>query len=321
MNKENGKIPAGNNSQVDNSKQEFKSSQFSSPYTSEDTAQRNFAIPEELRRLKQWGVAKAIWNDEKGKFEKFPFQTNGQPAKTNDSRTWSHFYNVRNAEHLAFFFNRSHTGMDFDSVIHNGEIEKWVIEDFIEPIGSYTEISVSGTGIHILVRGGKPKGLGSKISLKDGHSIEIYDSGRFFLLTGNVYRGYRELKPLDQETFFRDYIKSEFEGPVQPRKIGNGIKDVESIIKILTPYWAKGSGNLHFMMLRLAGYVASCGGNESDLQQIISELIRRTGNGQSRPRIVSNAYRNSKIRLNEGGKVSGRNSLKEIMEVIANEPR
>lgn len=284
-----------------------------------DKVQRNFSIPEELRKLKQWGFAKAIWNPDKGKHEKYPFQINGRLAKSNDSHTWSYFYNVRNAEYLAFFFDYNYTGLDFDKVINEGEIEKWVIDDFIKPIGSYTEISVSGTGIHILVRGRKPNGLGSKILLKNGNSIEIYDSARFFLLTGNVYANYKELKPLDQDTFFKDYIKQEWEPPELPRKIRNGINDIEPIIRILTPYWANGSGNLHFLMLRLSGYVASCGGNENDLQRIIKELIARTGNGQYRPRIVKKAFENSKNRLHDGGKVAGANSLKEILKVIANE--
>ncbi len=291
------------------------------PFTERAYAERNFSIPLELRKLKQWGTAKAIWNQSKGKYEKFPIQANGQPAKSNDSRTWTHFFNVRNAEYLAFFFNSGYTGLDFDDVIHNGKIEEWVLDDFIRPIGSYTEISVSGNGIHIIVRGKKPRGLGSKILLKDGHSIEIYDSLRFFLLTGNVYGNYKELRSLDQESFFHDYIKQELEGPELPRKIGDGIKDIETVIRILEPYWARGAGNLHFLMLRLSGYVASCGGTEDDLQLIIRELVKRTGQGQYRQQIVSRAFQSSKSRLNEGGKVSGRNSLKEIMEAINNEQR
>lgn len=289
------------------------------PFTEQDYAERNFSLPIELRKLKQWGTAKAIWNADKGKYEKFPFQSNGQPAKSNDSRTWTYFFNVRNAEYLAFFFDSGYTGLDFDDVLHDGKIEEWVINDFVEPINSYTEESVSGTGIHIIVRGKKPRGLGPKILLKDGHSIEIYDSLRFFLLTGNVYENHKELRSLDQESFFKDNIKPDFEGPELPRKMGNGIKDIETVIRILRPYWAKGTGNLHFLMLRLSGYVASCGGSENDLQLIIRELVKRTGNGQYRQQIVSRAFQSSKSRLNEGGKVSGRNSLREIMEVIANE--
>lgn len=296
------------------------------PFSLPEHAERNFSIPFELRKQKQWGIAKAIWNEEKGKHEKYPFQINGELAKSNDPATWTYFHNVRNAELLAYFFNGKYTGMDFDHVIHNGIIEDWVIVDFVEHIGSYTEISVSGTGIHIIVRGKKPRGLGSKISLKNGHSIEIYDSGRFFLLTGNIYQDHKEIKSLDQESFFKDYVKPDFEGPDLPVKIGDGIRDLDQIIRILEPYWKKGTGSLHFLMLRLSGYVASCGGNEEDLQTIIRKLIKRTGNGQYRPYVVGNAFRKSRERLEfnmkvpkeQRLKVSGRGSLLEIMEEIAN---
>ena len=288
--------------------------------------ERNFSIPFELRKLKQWGTAKATWNPDRGKFEKIPFQVSGIPAKSNDTRTWTFFHNVRNAEHLAFFFNHDYTGLDFDHVVENGKIQDWVLNDFIKPIGSYTEFSVSVTGIHIIVRGQKPRGVGSKLQLKDGQSIEIYDSGRFFLLTGKVYMDYREIKPLDQEAFFHDYVKPDFEGPDLPVKIGSGLNDIEGIIRMLEPYWKMGSGNLHFLMLRLSGYVASCGGTESDLQFIIRELVKRTQNGQYRSQIVANAFRKSRERLEYNMKVpkeqrlrvSGRESLMEIMEVIAN---
>ena len=312
-----------------NDKMISKHENINIPFTKQEHANRNFSIPLELRKLKQWGTAKATWNQDKGKYEKFPFQVSGVPAKSNDPRTWTYFHNVRNAEYLAFFFNCDYTGLDFDHVVDNGEVQDWVLRDFIKPIESYTEISVSGTGIHIIVRGQKPKGLGSKLQLKDGHAIEIYDSGRFFLLTGNVYMDYREIKPLDQEAFFHDYVKLNFEGPNLPVKIGSGLNDVEGIIRTLESYWKIGSGNLHFLMLRLSGYVASCGGTESDLQFIIRELVKRTQNGQYRPQIVANAFRKSRERLEYNTKVpkeqrlkvSGRNSLLEIMEVIANEQR
>ncbi len=75
------------------------------PFTSPEHVERNFSIPFELRKRKQWGLAKAIWNPERGKYEKFPFQVSGIPAKSNDPMTWTHFHNVRNAEFLSFFFN------------------------------------------------------------------------------------------------------------------------------------------------------------------------------------------------------------------------
>lgn len=95
-----------------------------------------------------------------------------------------------------------------------------------------------------------------------------------------------------------------------------GIKDIETVISVLTPYWTKGSETLHFLMLRLSGYLASCGANEDQFAHVINELIVRMRNGQFRERIVRNAFRNSVARLKNGGTVAGLRSVEEMMEVI-----
>lgn len=282
------------------------------PYSLECYANRNFSIPYELRVLRQWGIARAIWNQDKGKYEKFPFQINGQPAKSNDPETWTYFHNVRNVEYLAFFFNSDYTGLDFDNVIHDGKIEEWVIRDFIKRIGSYTEVSVSGNGIHIILNDPKPKGLGSKLLLKDGHSIEIYDSLRFFLLTGNVYGDYREIKTLDQESFFADYIKPEFNGLPIAINPGTAKIDREEMVQILTPYWAKANGRRNDLTLAIAGFIARSGGTEDDAIFVISRLCELTGKGCDH---VSGA----KYAFHKEGKIRGFTTLKQIMEEIGND--
>ncbi|MEK3719274.1 phage NrS-1 polymerase family protein [Paenibacillus sp. FSL H8-0034] len=74
------------------------------------------------------------------------------------------------------------TGIDLDKCIDpdTGAIESWA-EDIIRGMDSYTEFSVSGTGFHIIVKGTIP----GKKNRKD--KIEMYDSQRFFVVTGNVF--------------------------------------------------------------------------------------------------------------------------------------
>lgn len=57
----------------------------------------------------------------------------------------------------------------------------------IERLDSYTEISPSGTGVHIICKGILPKGS-RKAELQPGTDIEMYDTGRFFTVTGTVLR-------------------------------------------------------------------------------------------------------------------------------------
>lgn len=66
--------------------------------------------------------------------------------------------------------------------------------EHIERAGSYADISTSGTGIHILLRGELPEGVKAIEAALPDHSefpdaeIEVYDSGRFVAMTGEHIR-------------------------------------------------------------------------------------------------------------------------------------
>jgi len=77
-----------------------------------------------------------------------------------------------------------YTIIDLDHVIDpkTGIIEPWA-QEIIDRMNSYTEISKSGTGIHIIVMGKKP---GDKCKGRNGQ-VEMYDHKRHFALTGRDY--------------------------------------------------------------------------------------------------------------------------------------
>ncbi|MFQ3319878.1 MAG: putative DNA primase/helicase [Natronomonas sp.] len=52
-------------------------------------------------------------------------------------------------------------------------------QDIIKRLDSYTEVSPSGTGYHVLIRGELPEGRNRR------GSIELYDTARFFTVTGD----------------------------------------------------------------------------------------------------------------------------------------
>ena len=52
-------------------------------------------------------------------------------------------------------------------------------------MASYTEVSPSGTGLHIIIEGRLPGG-GRKDSKQD---IEVYDRDRYFCVTGHKFDG------------------------------------------------------------------------------------------------------------------------------------
>jgi hypothetical protein len=78
--------------------------------------------------------------------------------------------------------NQRLAGLDFDNVL-NGETWDPRAQRVIATTDSYSEISVSGSGAHII-------GYGKTgTTKKDARGLEIYDHGRFFTISGRRLRG------------------------------------------------------------------------------------------------------------------------------------
>lgn len=146
-------------------------------------------IPNELRSLKQFVVWK-YKSRKTGKPAKIPYSPIGQrKASSTDESTWSTLcaaIKVLSGDKyngLGFVLHHPFVGIDLDNCRNGitGEIDEWAWE-IILLIDSYTEVSPSGTGIHILAKGAL-SGPGINRSL-DGHKVEIYNKSRYFTLTG-----------------------------------------------------------------------------------------------------------------------------------------
>jgi hypothetical protein len=78
-------------------------------------------------------------------------------------------------------------GVDLDDCLDpEGDLKAWargVVERFFD---SYIEISPSGNGLKIWLRGTLPANLPG-VQVGDGH-IEMYDHARYFTVTGRVFR-------------------------------------------------------------------------------------------------------------------------------------
>jgi len=164
------------------------------------TAPNFDAIPQELKALPQW----VLWRREvrKGKPTKVPYTPYNTLASTIDPQTWSSFEIIRTAyarggyDGLGFVFVRELglTAIDLDHCRDSstGEIDEWAL-NIIRKFNSYTEVSPSGEGVHILVKGSLPAGvIGKKKNLKGkGYrplaAIEMYSGGRYFTMTGDSY--------------------------------------------------------------------------------------------------------------------------------------
>jgi len=144
-------------------------------------------IPAELRQLPQWVGWR--WEERDGKRTKPPVTADGsRPASCDDPATWSRFEAVcagieagkLTGAGFQVRAGQPYTGIDLD---HCREPDTGAMapsaRELIERFNSYSEVSPSGTGVHIFIRGTKP---GSRC--RQGH-VEIYDRSRYLTVTGN----------------------------------------------------------------------------------------------------------------------------------------
>ncbi len=148
-------------------------------------------FPAELVALPRW----VVWRleDRGGKPTKVPYAPRTRThASSTDPATWATAADALAAwqagefDGLGFVFAEADgiTGIDLDGCRDpdTGEIAAWA-RTAIDTLDSYTEISPSGRGVHIFVRGNLPPGRRRK------GRIEMYDSGRFFTVTGEHLDG------------------------------------------------------------------------------------------------------------------------------------
>jgi len=141
------------------------------------------SIPEELRIRPQWVVWKAVGD----KPDKVPYSARtGRRASSTDLLTWGTFQEAlqayENGEYagVGFVFSSgdSFTGIDLDKCVdEDGKIAHWALE-IVRYFDSYTELSATATGLHIIVRGDVPN--------RRNGNVEVYSSKRFFTVTGHV---------------------------------------------------------------------------------------------------------------------------------------
>jgi len=163
-----------------------------------NTADNN-SIPAELMACNQW----VAWHleervDGQGKpvSAKVPLDAKtGHNAAADDPTTWSSYEQVINymSEHedamgIGFVFNgNGFMGIDIDHCVNpdTGQVNE-AARGIIVRLNSYTEFSQSGTGIHIIIKASLPDHKGRK-ETKLG--IEMYDSKRYFIVTGTHISG------------------------------------------------------------------------------------------------------------------------------------
>lgn len=143
-------------------------------------------IPKELRELPQWVCATA---------DKLPINPiNGFNASPTNASTWNTFDKAKaNSKypHIGFVLspNDPYTIIDLDDPYdpkkdwtdEEREAHAKLNQSIIDTFESYTEISQSGKGVHIVVKGSIPKGV-------NRDTVEMYSTQRYMICTGNVMK-------------------------------------------------------------------------------------------------------------------------------------
>ena len=271
-----------------------------------------------IRDLRQW----LCWRIEErdGKPTKVPYSPlTGEKASTTDPQTWASYPEAVEAyrEHgyggigFAFGEDDPFCGVDLDGCLNPeaGEIEGWA-QEIMEELDSYTEISPSGKGVHVLLRATLPEGRNRK------GRFEAYDRGRYFTVTGKHLAGspqtiesrQEELRAVLRRIFGEESTNGHTKPVAPPEPLRNYLTDGEVIQKALAAsngarfsrLWngdTSGYGSHSEADLALCGMLAFWTGGDATR---IDTLFRQSG--LYREKWNRNDYRNRTITQALSGK-------------------
>ena len=182
------------------------------PYKKKNSAQNFASVPEEMKQHNCW----VCWSREErnGRMTKVPKNPKtGGSASTSLSGTWGTFAEAEKyySDHveiagIGYVFTEGNgvIGIDFDHCVEGSQIISEEIQELVNHCSSYVELSPSGTGLHMYVRGKwKEPGGRKNNKLGGGMAIEVYPAARFFTVTGNAFG---EVRPLAEDQELLDEI-------------------------------------------------------------------------------------------------------------------
>jgi putative DNA primase/helicase len=161
------------------------------------------AIAEVLRARARW----VLWKNEEvnGKITKVPYiahQDKTNKADVTNGANWSSYdraidclnsRNDMNGLGYCLLEDDNKAFFDFDHCLVDGKVDPEV-DAIVRELESYTEISQSGKGLHVVVGTPGPN-FDIKHKIKNHHAgidYETYIDGRYIAITGNVLDGYSD---------------------------------------------------------------------------------------------------------------------------------
>ncbi len=165
-------------------------------------------VPSELRIKRNWCVHKRD-----GERPKVPHTPSGYKMAWSIPANWINFLVAKKAyleglslpeghkckfDGLGFFISREKNAkldiyaVDLDHCIdpETGAVDQWA-RDLLDRMNSYSEISPSGTGIHVFLRGMLPEGSkNTNDQMKDKNRVEVFVNKHHITITGNQLKSY-----------------------------------------------------------------------------------------------------------------------------------
>lgn len=238
------------------------------------------SIPELMRKLPNWVCFRLAKRD--GRLTKIPYDPKtGGKAKSNTPATWATFEQAQAAagkyDGVGFMLTQSPiVGVDIDHCMRDGKPDDYA-RQMIDRFDSYTEISPSGEGLHILIVGEIADNKGRRNS-----RVEVYPAGRFLTVTGNIYEGRGELCKRQRElTALVSEIDNGRKRPQKnadeaPRPAAVSLSDGELIGKI-----RRSKQGAKFSALYDAGDTSAYNGDDSAADIALANILVWWTNGDA----------------------------------------
>ncbi|WP_200530638.1 hypothetical protein [Halorubrum sp. LN27] len=220
-------------------------------------------FPSRLKDHDQWLVTHdKPWDDDWHKRSRYPASWNGDGDLLPFEEAYSRYESTDNTG-IAFRFTDDgpFIGFDFDKVRVDGDFTDETL-DLVQRLNSYTEVSSSGKGLHVIAEGEKLDDRQTQGYLTEAGHLEVYDTNRYFVLTGEVYDGFTSVQsgPSVVREIQDDYLPEQqtftFTGqqkPVKEQQFGGGKVDAtpEQVRRTIRAYVKTDSHDVDREGLRL----------------------------------------------------------------------
>ena len=194
-------------------------------------------IPARLKEFDQWVVWNAVNRVKKDgsvKVSKEPCNVQtGNTASAQDSKNWltfeeaadAYLYNGFSGIGFVFTDNDPFVGIDLDGCVEGKKVSN-LAKMAVNTCKSFAEVSVSGTGIHI---------IGEATMITDGiqdHTlgVEMYSSKRYLTITAKTFSKYKEIAPMQDAV---DLLFDEWFGEKSLEHVESGEYEFDEAVQII----------------------------------------------------------------------------------------